>query len=188
MRKRELLQLVRRGEDSARQFKANVTNPDSLAAELVAFSNSQGGTMLIGVADDGALVGLSPGDVQRINQMIGNVATQNIRSPISPRTENVLLADQRVVIVVTVPQGLDKPYFDRHGVIWLKAGADKRRVQSKEELRRLFQDADLLQADQVPTDADIGELDRIRFRDFLSGVFGEDMPEDSKACRDSWRI
>jgi ATP-dependent DNA helicase RecG len=180
MRKRELLQLVRRGEDSTRQFKANLTNPDSLAAELVAFSNSQGGTILIGVADDGALVGLSPGDVQRINQLIGNVATQNIRSPISLRTENVLLADQRVVIVVTVPQGLDKPYFDRHGVIWLKAGADKRRVQSKEELRRLFQDVDLLQAEQVPTDADIGELDRIRFRDFLSGVFGEDMPEDEQ--------
>ena len=60
------------------------------------------------------------------------------------------LAKQRTVVVVTVPEGLDKPYFDRHGVIWLKAGADKRRVQSKEELRRLFQDVDLLQADQVP--------------------------------------
>jgi ATP-dependent DNA helicase RecG len=90
-----------------------------------------------------------------------------------------------VVIVVTVPQGLDKPYFDRHGVIWLKAGADKRRVQSKEELRRLFQDADLLQADQVPTDADIGELDRIRFRDFLSGVVrGRHARGRCKACRD----
>jgi len=64
------------------------------------------------------------------------------------------------VIAVTVPEGLDKPYFDRQGVIWLKAGADKRRVQSKEELRRLFQDVDLLQADQVPTSAGVNDLDQ----------------------------
>jgi len=69
MNKRGLQQLVRLGEDSSRQFKADVTNPDSLAAELVAFSNSRGGTILIGVADDGTLVGLSAQDVRRINQL-----------------------------------------------------------------------------------------------------------------------
>jgi len=181
MNKRGLQQLVRLGEDSSRQFKADVTNPDSLAAELVAFSNSRGGTILIGVADDGTLVGLSAQDVRRINQLIGNAATQGVRSPISPRTENVSVSSQRSVIVVTVPEGLDKPYFDRQGVIWLKAGADKRRVQSKEELRRLFQDVDLLQADQVPTGAGVNDLDRIRFRDFLSGTFQEPMPEKDDA-------
>ena len=87
MRKQELQQLVKLGEDSGRQFKADVTNPDSLAAELVAFSNSRGGTILIGVADDGTLVGLSPQDVRRINQLVGSAATQGVRSPISPRTE-----------------------------------------------------------------------------------------------------
>ena len=152
-----------------------------MAAELVAFSNSRGGTILIGVADDGTLVGLSAQDVRRINQLIGNAATQGVRSPISPRTENVSVSSQRSVIVVTVPEGLDKPYFDRQGVIWLKAGADKRRVQSKEELRRLFQDVDLLQADQVPTGAGVNDLDRIRFRDFLSGTFQEPMPEKDDA-------
>jgi ATP-dependent DNA helicase RecG len=181
MHKRELQQLVKLGEDSSRQFKADVTNPDSLAAELVAFSNSKGGTIIIGVADDGTLVGLSAQDVRRINQLIGNAATHAVRSPVSPRTENVSIGKQRTVVVVTVPEGLDKPYFDRQGVIWLKAGADKRRVQSKEELRRLFQDVDLLQADQVPTGAGIDELDRIRFRDFLSGTFHEIMPEDGEA-------
>lgn len=181
MNKRELQQLVKLGEDSSRQFKVDVTNPDSLAAELVAFSNSKGGTIIIGVADDGTLVGLSAQDVRRINQLIGNAATQAVRGPVSPRTENVSVGKHRTVVVVTVPEGLDKPYFDRQGVIWLKAGADKRRVQSKEELRRLFQDVDLLQADQVPTGVGIDELDRLRFRDFLSGTFHEVMPEDDEA-------
>jgi hypothetical protein len=50
--------------------------------------------------DDGTLVGLSAQDVRGINQLIGNVATQGVRSPISPRTEKVSLANQRSVVVV----------------------------------------------------------------------------------------
>jgi predicted HTH transcriptional regulator len=50
MNKEELKALVAPGEDSTRQFKADIANADSLAADLVAFSNSRGGTLLIGVA------------------------------------------------------------------------------------------------------------------------------------------
>lgn len=40
------------GEDIKHQFKENIHNVDSLAAEMTAFSNSQGGYILIGVTDD----------------------------------------------------------------------------------------------------------------------------------------
>ena len=70
MKRKELLAIVALGEDSRRQFKADVTNPDSLAADLVAFSNSSGGVILVGVADNGTVRGLSPEDVRRINQII----------------------------------------------------------------------------------------------------------------------
>ena len=53
MTQRELLIKIRAGEDSQTQFKSNVTNADSLAAEMVAFSNSRGGTIYVGVEDDG---------------------------------------------------------------------------------------------------------------------------------------
>ena len=43
MKAAELIEIVSRGEDSLHQFKANVTNADALAAEIVAFSNSMGG-------------------------------------------------------------------------------------------------------------------------------------------------
>ncbi|MGH7180188.1 MAG: AlbA family DNA-binding domain-containing protein, partial [Tepidisphaeraceae bacterium] len=71
------------GEDSRRQFTQDVTNPDALAAEMSAFSNSEGGVILLGVADDGSLPGLTRADVTRLNQMIGNAASQHIRSPIT---------------------------------------------------------------------------------------------------------
>jgi len=175
----DLRALAVKGEDSARQFKANITNAESLAAEMAAFANSEGGTILIGVADDGSIPGLSQQDVFRINQLIGKAASQLVRSPLTVTTENLLLDDGRIVIVVTVPKGIDKPYFDNNGVIWLKVGADKRRVNSKEELRRLFQVTDQFHADELPTRAGIDKLDKLRFRDFLRDVHKQEYPDSS---------
>ena len=170
------------GEDSRRQFKQDVTNADSLAAEMAAFANSEGGTIFLGVADDGTLPGLDKADVARLNQLISNAASQNVRSPLTVQSANVAVGKGRVVIVLTIPKGLDKPYFDRNGVIWLKSGADKRRVNSKEELRRLFQFSDQFHADQLPTRAGIDKLDKMRFRDFLRDAYNLDYPNPSRSC------
>ncbi len=102
---------------------------------------------------------------------------QLVRSPLHVQTENIRLDNGNLVVRLTVPQGLDKPYFDKNGVIWLKNGADKRRINSKEELRRLFQVTDQFHADELPTKAGIDKLDKLRFRDFLQDVYGIDYPE-----------
>ena len=174
---KELKASVALGEDSRRQFKQDVTNADSLAAEMAAFANSEGGTIFLGVADEGTLTGLDKEDVARLNQLISNAASQNVRSPLTVQSANVAVGKGRVVIVLTIPKGLDKPYFDRNGVIWLKSGADKRRVNSKEELRRLFQFSDQFHADQLPTRAGIDKLDKMRFRDFLRDAYNLDYPK-----------
>jgi len=119
---KSILTQIALGEDSTHQFKVDVRNGESLAAELVAFANSDGGTLFIGVADDGAMPGLAMQDVARINQLISNAASQLVRSPLTVQTENVAMENGRLVIVLRVPQGIDKPYFDKNGVIWLKTG------------------------------------------------------------------
>jgi ATP-dependent DNA helicase RecG len=174
------LAAVATGEDSARQFKVDVRNVDSLASEMVAFANSDGGKIFIGVADDGSMPGLLPKDVARINQLISNAASQHVRSPLTVQTENVQLLTGRIVVVLTVPKGIDKPYFDKNGVIWLKCGADKRRINSKEELRRLFQFSDQFHADELPTKAGIDKLDKLRFRDFIRDVYKLNFPDDPR--------
>ncbi|MFA7693873.1 MAG: RNA-binding domain-containing protein [Candidatus Hydrogenedentales bacterium] len=176
----ELRKLIDKGEDSTLQFKADITNGTSLAAEMSAFANSEGGIILVGVANDGTVPGLSRTDVGRINQLISNTASQSVRSPLAVNTENVLMKNGRVVIVLTVPKGIDKPYFDKNGVIWLKVGSDKRRVNSKEELRRLFQVSDQFHADELPTKAGVDKLDKLRFRDFLRDLYKQEYP-DSRA-------
>ena len=90
---------------------------------MVALSNSQSGWILIGVEDNGTTIGLTPEGVSRHYQLISNAASQHIRNPINPQTENVTL-NGVIVMVVTVEPGIDKPYFDSEGVIWQKVGAD----------------------------------------------------------------
>lgn len=179
MKLQTVLAQIALGEDSTRQFKADVKNAESLASEMAAFANTNGGTIFIGVADDGSMSGLSGQDIARINQLISNAASQLVRSPLAVQTENVALENGRIVIVLTVPKGIDKPYFDKNGVIWLKAGADKRRVNSKEELRRLFQFTNQFHADELPTKAGIDKLDKLRLRDFLRDVYKQEYPEST---------
>jgi ATP-dependent DNA helicase RecG len=91
----------------------DIANADGLAA----FANSDGGTLLLGVADDGSIPGLAGADVTRLNRLIGNAASQHVCSPLSVQTENIGVGDDRIVIALTVPKGIDKPYFDRNGVM-----------------------------------------------------------------------
>lgn len=170
----ELIELVGRGEDSRTQFKRTVTNPESVAGDIVAFSNSKGGRILIGVSDQGEIVGLSADDIRRINQLVSNVTTNLVRPSVNTYNENVAIAGGQVVMVVTVPEGISKPYADNSGVFWVKAGSDKRRVTSREEVQRMLQGADLVHADEVPVDGTaISDVDTDHLGEFFAKQYGE---------------
>lgn len=169
----ELLAIVARGEDGKHQFKANFTNVDSLAAEMVAFSNSGGGTIFVGVSNDGTFSGLSREDMGRLNQLVSNAASQSVRPPINPRTENVIVP-RGLVMVVLMGDGISKPYMDNSGAIWVKSGSDKRKVTSREEIQRMFQSAGLIHGDEIPASGlTIADLDIEYFKAFFEKSFGE---------------
>ena len=169
-----LLQRVALGEHTRQQFKRTFNSPDALAAELAAFANSGGGTLFIGVNDDGRLAGLDAAELRHLNQMLSNASSQHVRPPLHPHTENVQ-THNGLVMVVSVPNGLAKPYLDQQGRIWVKQGADKRHVTAREELQRMFQRGGLVQADVVPvagtTSAD---LDEPAFRRYLAQHYSAD--------------
>jgi ATP-dependent DNA helicase RecG len=177
----ELLETVARGEDSHHQFKGDVTNAHSLGSEMVAFSNSGGGQIFIGVADSGTVHGHDAANVHRLNQLISNAATNSVRPPVNPMTENVPTSSG-VVIVVTIPDGLSKPYMDSSGAIWVKSGSDKRRVTAREEMQRMFQAAQLVHGDDVPVaGTSIADIDLEYFRRFYRLRYEQDLEEQEQS-------
>jgi len=177
MNSAELQVIIDRGEDGKHQFKSNVTNVNALAAEMVAFSNSSGGIILIGVSDDGSYSGLTREDMGRLNQLVANAASQSVRPPINPQTENIAIANG-LVMAVQIPQGISKPYMDNNGLIWVKSGSDKRKVSAREEIQRMYQAASLVHGDEIPAKGlGIKELDKEYFDAFLQKHFNTALDE-----------
>jgi len=176
----ELLEIIARNEDGKHQFKANVTNAQQLATEMVAFSNSNGGIILIGINDkDGCPSGLTHADMGRLNNLISNAASQHVHPPINPQTENIKL-EEGLVLVVSISEGISKPYTDNNGVMYVKNGADKRKVTAREEMQRIFQRAGLVHGDEVLAKGImVTDLDRSYFAEFFQRIYGEKI-EDQK--------
>lgn len=143
----EILERIEMGEDSTTQFKEKINNNTSLAEEMVAFSNALGGLIIVGVKDNGEISGLSSDDIRRLNNMISNVASEHVKPPINPLTKTLKIAD-KILLLIDIKQGINKPYSTNNGTYITKSGADKRRI-SQEELQRLFQESQKLYADEM---------------------------------------
>jgi predicted HTH transcriptional regulator len=173
MEAQELLNIIQRGESSKVQFKERMPHLDSLAHEMIAFSNSQGGIIIFGVNDKtGGLNGLSFAEIQELNRQIVNVASQKIYPSIVITTETVH-ADDNNIVVVEVAEGINKPYKDNNGIIYIKNGSDKRKVTSNEELSRLLQSGGSLYADeQLIGGSSTDDIDMSCFNAFLEKKYG----------------
>lgn len=171
----KLLELIARGEDSGLEFKADVSNEKSLAQELVAFANSNGGILLIGVGDDGSVTGLNSEDMRRINTLLANASSGNVRPSINAQTTNVVLEDG-IVMVVSIPGGVSNIYTDNDGVIWIRSGASKRKATSWEEIQRLFQSSGLVHGDGIEVPGmTIVDLDHGYFREFYEKEYRQSL-------------
>lgn len=174
---KELQAIIDRGEDGQHQFKANITNVSALAAEIVAFSNSSGGMLLLGVYDDGTFAGLTRDDMGRLNQLLANAASQSVRPPINPQTENIQ-TNNGLVMVVQIPRGINKPYMDNNGLIWVKSGSDKRKVTAREEIQRMYQSVGLLHGDESPVKGlSFKDIDKDYFDAFLQKHFNTSLDD-----------
>jgi len=169
----ELSELIQRGESSTIQFKERIikgkqSDAYDIAIEMVAFSNTFGGLIIIGVNDKtGSLNGLSFQEIEATNQLLSNASSDNVKSPIIIFTEQVTI-NEHTLIVVHIKEGKEKPYRDNKGIVWVKNGSDKRKVVSNDELRRLLQSGGNILADEEPVnDTTINNIDNELFNLFI---------------------
>ncbi len=164
----ELLDLIQKGESSFVQFKVRINDAYKIGTEMVAFSNTKGGLIIIGVDDKtGDINGLSFEEIAHTNQLLANAASDNVKPQIFIETETVEVEDKNV-IVASMAEGLSKPHTDNKGIIWLKNGSDKRKVVAREEMARLLQNSGNLFADETLVNGTtINDIDEKLFRDFI---------------------
>lgn len=160
------------GETTKVQFKEAFTSQKEIAKEMIAFANSKGGVILFGVEDkSGKLVGLSYNEIQVISRELGNAANEQVRPTIYIDTE-VVRMNEKHFLICSIEEGKNKPYKNLNGEIWVKQGADKRRITENAEILSLFQDSGSYQPDAAGVNGTtFDDLDRYAIDDYLQKVY-----------------
>ena len=135
--------LLQQGENNAVEFKSAGVSVDGLAKKIVAFANTLGGSILIGVEDDGFISGVN--NAPQVEEWITNICRQNVIPPVQV-TINIEASNNRDVIHIEVPKGKDKPYQTNKNQYLVRVGTTNR-TASPQELLRLFQQAGVFHFD-----------------------------------------
>jgi ATP-dependent DNA helicase RecG len=121
-------------ESSTLEFKREMPQKDQIVKTVIGFCNQNGGRLVIGVTDQGNIVGVSPEDaayaIEALSQSIYDASTP----PILPLVYTQAIND-KTVVVIEVSSGTNKPYhkkneglekgtYVRLGPMTLRASAD----------------------------------------------------------------
>lgn len=168
----DMLQLRNRGEVSKVQFKERILDKYDIGCELVAMSNFRGGQLVIGINDKtGEFNPLSYAEVQETTNLLGNIASENVVPSILLDIDTASVEGGSVV-VATIKEGNNKPYHDNKGIVWIKNGADKRKVFDNAELAEMMSECGSFAPDEaVVKDATLDDLDEDTLKVFLQNRF-----------------
>ena len=186
----ELKQRIARWEDLHTEFKQWPVQPDDLAVALVAFANTDGGQLILGVDKNRNLLGVD--DADRVTRDVDNIAANNCEPPItviqevlfpkkrstrskSPTSKTV---QEKSIIVVNIPKGDMRPYRTNRGFYYIRSTLGCRQA-SRDELLQLFQDTKSLYYDAVPLHRlRIDDLDLEAFDNYLELTEQEELKDD----------
>jgi len=104
----EAKKLINRGESDQVEFKRKIKYPEKVLKELVAFANSNGGYLFVGVSDDGNIPGVKyPDDeIFALNQAIES----NCRPELYYEVETIKITEFSFLVVYYIPSSEKKPH------------------------------------------------------------------------------
>ncbi len=179
MNRTELLQLIANRENSRLEFKRDDCHPDELATEISALLNLEGGVILLGVEDDGAISGLTRSR-EAAEEWVMNIVRQNLQPAIIPVWACIEIEkDKDVGIIELAADSPGKPYKAKRGRAWvtfIRAGSTSREA-TREEEGRLYQAARLVRYEikSVP-DTGLDALDMDRIENYYQDVLKRSLP------------
>ncbi len=163
MNEQEIKAITKKGEGHYIEFKREDENNKDFAKTIVSFANADGGKILIGVGDNGEIIGVS--DVDKLMRRIDDISLNLCSPPITVLQESVIV-DNRQIVIVYVPKGIQRPY-ETGGITYIRS-SNRIRSASREEKLRLFQASEAIFYDEVPVSkTTTNDLDFQEFEYFL---------------------
>lgn len=107
MKPRELLELIEEGENLTCEFKRKFSTAEKIAREMIAFTNTKGGYLIIGVDDDKEIIGVESEKAEA--ELIYDVAKNFCEPPLNIKIDYVEVKGKEVV-VVEIYESENKPH------------------------------------------------------------------------------
>ncbi len=126
--------IVRRGESDTVEFK-EIYDKDSVLRAAIAFANSKGGMIFIGVSDQAEIPGFK-GNPEEVKNSITNALSKNCDPSIIWTSTTAEIRGQQV-FVVRVPEGQNKPYVSEQGIYVRSTGTSRR--ATRREVDEIYQ-------------------------------------------------
>jgi len=145
MTEHEIKYLIEQGENSSIEFKNTSIQIDSIAKEIIAFANTLGGVILIGIEDDKTISGIESN--KNWEEWIMNIVRNNVNPPLNIEF-NILNIENKNIAIVDIPKGQNKPYQAIDGKYYIRVGSTNR-IASMQELMRLFQESGMFHYDII---------------------------------------
>jgi len=175
MNEKGLSETIEKGEDTFTEFKEEKAHSDDLAAEIVAFANTEGGKILLGISDKKEVRGVSNPDKEMLR--VENVSRNNCEPPLTVNIEKIKINNE-IVLGIYIPKGPERPYRTNRGVYYIRTSSGKRQA-TREELLRLYQATRSFYYDELAVPAtSVDELDILYFRRFFERFFQTRIEED----------
>ncbi|MBT3255995.1 MAG: winged helix-turn-helix transcriptional regulator [Deltaproteobacteria bacterium] len=184
MKRKDVMDLIAGGESSGVEFKLDNIRPEQLAKEVVALANLKGGHILLGVADDKTVTGITRDNLSE--WVADTVFGRYIHPVILPYYEEVPMDSSRRVAIITIGQEISKPYVVRdhdRETAYVRIGAISRPA-TREQLLMLGSSSGVVHSEIMPVNRTSFEsLDKARLENYLRDILRDpEVPE----TRESW--
>jgi len=97
-------------ESSILEFKQETPQNDQIVKTIIGFCNQNGGKLVIGVADNGTIIGISPEEASNAIESLSKAIYDASTPPILPLVYTQTI-NEKTLLVVEVSSGTNKPYY-----------------------------------------------------------------------------
>ena len=97
-------------ESSTMEFKQKIPENAQIVKTIIGFCNRSGGKLLIGIRQDGTILGLPEEEVQKMMEYINKSIYEASSPPIIPAVYSQRIGD-KAILIIEVSSGMNKPYF-----------------------------------------------------------------------------
>ena len=146
----ELSEMIAEGENSNVEFMRDEVRPEKLAKAIVALANFRGGSVLLGVEDDGTVSGVRRDGLER--WVTDTVLGRYVFPAVDPLYQEIRVRDGRRVAVISFTEGTFKPYVlrsENREYVYYRVGSTSQ-LATREQQARLHQFGGTLQAELQP--------------------------------------